>query len=142
MQVIIYNQGSDVYLIPVENGLSVEQVASSVPSGVSYDVVDSATLPVDRTFRKALIIDNGAVSVDMVKACDIHMDRLREMRQEKFVEMGFPQKLNEEVENAVVSAPVKAQLQALRDIPQTYDLSVATTPEALKAMIPVELGDL
>ena len=74
--------------------------------------------------------------VDMPKARIVHMNELRKLRQQKFIALGFPYRLNADVENAVVDAATKKLLQDLRDIPQTYDLSKAKDHKELRAMIP------
>ncbi len=79
------------------------------------------------------------IKVNMDKARAIHMDRIREARQIKFEELGFPKKINAEVEAVFVSEELRNQLQELRDIPQTFDLNQARTPEELKLLWPEQL---
>lgn len=98
--------------------------------------------PQDTHFRDSWISENGAVKVCMNRAKVQHMKNVRSERAKKFIEMGFPYKLNEDLEAAIVPQETRDKLQALRDIPQTFDLSAATTPEELKALWPDELkGD-
>jgi hypothetical protein len=99
-------------------------------------IITEDEIPTDRTFRDAWAFD---FSVDMEKARAIHMDKIREARAEKFIKMGFPSKLDEEVEAAFISAKKREALQVLRDLPQTLNLSGAATPEELKAIWPKEL---
>lgn len=107
----------------------------------AWRIVNVDKIPFDRTFRNAWTDDNPTetVDVDMVKAKDIHMEKIKKAREEKFLEMGFPVKLNPELEEATISKETKDKLKALRDIPQKLDLSKADTPEKLKAIWPEQL---
>lgn len=144
---IVYKNldGSIGIIIPSDKALlemTIEDIAlKDVPDGLTYHITDVSNIPDDRTFREAWTDDNlgETVDVDMVKARVIQMDRIRALRAEKFIEMGFPTKLNSELEAATISQATRDALQALRDIPQTYDLSIATTPEELKYRIPDEV---
>lgn len=123
-------------------GLTIEEVATKdVPKGLEYRIIDKSLLPQDRYFRNAWTDDNptDTVDIDMEKARSIHMDKIRKARDKKFKEMGFPVKLDTDLEAAVIPKQTRDKLQALRDIPQTLDLSVAQTPEELKAIMPEEL---
>jgi hypothetical protein len=104
-----------------------------------HRIVERAKLP-DRYFRNAWTDHNPSETVDvnMEKARPIHMDKLRIMRQKKFEQLGFKDKPSPEVEK-LLPKELQDQLQALRDIPQVFDLSVSETPEQLKAMIPDQL---
>lgn len=120
---------------------TVEEIAAKdIPSGIDYQIIEESELP-DRHFRDAWKIESGAVIIDMPKAREIHMGRIRAARAEKFVELGFPHRLNPAVEDAVVDASTKDTLKKLRDIPQTLDLSTAATPDELKTIWPVELSE-
>ena len=56
-QRIIYptNEGGVAVIVPAsECGLTIEQIAAKdVPAGTSYQIVDVADIPTDRTFRNA-----------------------------------------------------------------------------------------
>jgi len=60
-KVIIYKkpQNDSVCIItPCDCGHSVEEIAEKdVPTGLAYKIIDSADLPVDRTFRNAWTVD-------------------------------------------------------------------------------------
>jgi len=86
----------------------------------------------DTYFRGALVDDGNAISIDMEKAKAIQMANIRVARNSQFIQLGFPTRLNPELEAAIISKPTQEALQALRDIPQTVNLSVATTPDELK----------
>lgn len=103
-------------------------------------VCDHTEVPTDRTFRDAWEQDaNKAVKVNMPKARIIHMDRIRQERNEKLKKVSVSdEKPVPEIETIFVNER-KAELEKLRDIPQTFDLEQFTTPEALKAAWPDEL---
>lgn len=107
----------------------------------SYRVVEEAKIPTDRTFRDAWTddFDTDTVDVCMGTAKQLHMDNIRQARAVKFVELGFPNRLDSDLENAIIPEATRNKLQTLRDIPQNIDLGVATTPEELKSIWPEEL---
>ncbi len=135
--------GSCGIITPAENsGLSIEEIAEKdVPEGLEYRIIDIDKLPTDRTFRNAWTDDNPTETIDvhMNKARIIHMARIRQARAQKFIDMGFPNKLHPELETGIISKETRDKLQTLRDIPQNLDLSKASTPEELKAIWPEEL---
>ena len=128
--------GSCGIIIPAPKALlemTIEEIAAKdVPNGLSYRIADTVNVPADRTFRNAWTDDNPTqtVDVDMIKARDLHMDNLRVIRDKKMKLLDIEQ---------MKGFDVSIAKQELRDIPQTYDLSVATTPEELKLMVPASL---
>ena len=91
---------------------------------VSHEIVTEADLPQDRLFRNAWGHD---LKVDMDKAREIHMDKIRKARDKAMKALDV---------ETLKGRDVQAQKQVLRDIPQTFDLSVATTPEELTELWP------
>lgn len=89
------------------------------------------------SFRDAFKIEGSSLVVDMEKARIIHMRRIKEMQQKKLTEMGFPQPLNPQIEAAIIDEATRNELQRLRDIPQSFDLSTASTPEQLASLWPM-----
>lgn len=85
------------------------------------------SLPEDNYFRNAWVLTGGQVSVDMGKARNIHMNAIRKARDEALKLLDI---------ETLKGNDVQAQKQILRDLPQTFDLSSATTPEELKALFP------
>ena len=75
------------------------------------------------------------VFVDMDKAKKLHVDRLRNRRIEKFIELGFPTKLYSEVE-AMLSKEIQDKLEELRDFPQNMNLSNVKDHNELRNIIP------
>lgn len=126
--------GSVGVIIPAENtALTIEEIAEKdVPKGLDYRITTTDALPTDRYFRNAWTDDNltDTVDVDLTKARDIHMIVLRKLRDAKMVKLDIEQLKGKDVLSAK---------QVLRDLPQTIDLTHASTPSELKALIPQEL---
>ncbi len=121
----------------VKKTLSTDDVIRmNVPTGAKTLILGDDSLPKDFTFRKAWKISKGKVVIDMDVAKDIHMNNLRKLRNDKFIELGVPFKLHKLLEAAVFPPETVSLLQELRDIPQVFDLSAAKTPEELKELIP------
>jgi hypothetical protein len=91
-----------------------------------FKIIDRESVPEDGPFRSALKYD---LSIDMPKARKIHMDRIRLSRDKRLTEL----------DKRKYGSEFDAERQRLRDLPQTLDLSTATTPEELKALWPQEL---
>lgn len=97
---------------------------------VSFQIADDSELPTDRTFRNAWArCPVNKIKVDMDKARDIHMGRIRAARNERLVEL----------DKRKYGSEYDAERQKLRDLPATFDLSKAQTPDELKALWPDEL---
>ena len=92
---------------------------------------EASNIPTDRTFRDAWCRGDGkSIDVDMPKARTIHMGRIRQVRDAELARLDIEQ---------LKGNDVAAQKQKLRDIPQTFDLTVAATPGELKALWPADL---
>jgi len=140
MDIIIINNGDgscDVG-IPNEDWLSVKgntltKFKNKITlSGKTSRVVDSSVLPTDRDFRNAWTDDEDGdqIDIDMPRARIIHMDKIRVKRDLKMLELDI---------ETMRGLEVQPEKQVLRDIPQNFDLSVASTPEELKNLWPEEL---
>ena len=94
--------------------------------------------PSDRYFREAWV-DNGTnVVTDMPKARGMQMDYIRRVRDAELKRLDLEVIKTIEAKGDV--APLAAQKQTLRDIPQTFDLTTdPDEPEQLKAKWPDEL---
>lgn len=112
-------------------------VMKDIPDGVDYEIVDRNTIFKDRTFRNAWVKNRRTVEVDMPKARDIHMGRIREARDKELDDSD--RELARELEQGPASKALKDKRKFLRDIPQNLDLDLVDTPEALKKVWPVDL---
>lgn len=136
---VIYTQPNGVVAIVIPSADFVAQFAEEftlinglvekfVPPDTEYRVIrDDSEIPTDRTFRNAWTMD---LTVDMDKAREIHMDRIRVVRDEELKRLDI---------ETLKGVDVQKEKQALRDIPQTFDLDKAETPDELKALWPKEL---
>lgn len=101
---------------------------------------DKSELPDDRYFRNAWT-DSAAkkkIDIDIPAAKDVQLDKIREARAQKFVDLGFPTRLDPDLEAAILPEATLIKLQELRDLPQTVapDLSAAKTPDKIKEVWP------
>jgi hypothetical protein len=114
----------------------VERVAAqTLPPGVSYQVVPVSDLPTDRTFRNAWTM----TGTDMAQARTIWMDRIRAVRNRLLTASDAEYLRAMESNDSAELARLRTERQAWRDIPQTFDLSTATTPTELRALWPAQL---
>ena len=76
-RIVVNNgDGSVSIIIPLDCGLTVEQIAvKDVPPGLSYRIVDASALPSDRTFRDAWTDDEPTETVD------VHVERAKEIKR-------------------------------------------------------------
>lgn len=150
MKRIVVDKGDSTVLIlaPAQEwldqpGNNMEKLRKKdVPKGLSSRITDTENIPSDRTFREAWHDDKPGkqIDIDMPRAKEIQIARIKEKRQEKFIEMGFPVQLDPDLEEAIIPEVTRGKLKALRDLPETFDLSSAKTPEQLKALWPEELS--
>lgn len=98
--------------------------------------IDPAAITLDKDFFDAWRIqgDPGSLIVDMPAARELHRNKLKKMRIEKWKSMGVPENINSALDSAFTSSE-QATLSSLRTI-DNYDLSVHTTTEELKTDIP------
>ena len=113
-----------------------KELALKNPDYISHLLIEDTRLLEDRYFRNAWQHVDGSISVHMDKAKKIHLDKLRDIRSIKFMNMGFPARLNPQVENAILDDETKLKLKELRDFPQNLDLTAITDPDVLKNTIP------
>jgi len=111
-------------------------VARNVPDGVEHRVVEDNEIPASRLFRNAWADDGSSVEVDMPKARAIHMDAIRVDRDKQLAELDVT--FMRAVENGDPDAQDDASVekQALRDIPQEFDLSAHANADDLDAAWP------
>lgn len=138
--IIIYKIPAGVFiLVPSPNcKRSIEEIAKKdVSDGIPYEIVEDDVVPVDWTFRNAFIMKGRTIEVDILKARIIHMERIRRVRNEELIKSDAD--VTREMENGGVTPALKTKRQALRDIPQTFDLDQFTDADSLKVAWPVEL---
>ena len=82
---------------------------------------------------------NNGCKVNMPKARDLHMDQIRSVRNTELAKLDAPFMQALEARDVAEQQRIADLKQQLRDIPQTFDLNVFTTPESLKSSWPLEL---
>jgi len=110
-------------------------------NGKSFRVSTLDKIPADRDFRDAWTDDKptDTVDVDMARARNIHMVRIRNARDEKLKTLDA-QELQYLCQNKTLELnQVRAIKQTLRDLPAGLDLTSALTPSDLKLIWPTEL---
>lgn len=109
---------------------------------ISHREMPDDAIPEDRTFRDAwadttpeLVID-----VDMVKARDIHLERIRVKRNAELSKLDVQATKAQDIGDAETLAQIRARKQELRDLPATLapTLASAASVDALKAIQPLE----
>jgi len=104
-------------------------------------IVELEDLP-GRKFRNAWKQDaEGKPTVDMPKARNLHMDRIRVIRNEELQKEDINFQRAIEADDASAKTSVATKKQTLRDLPATFDLSGADTDEELDALWPSELPE-
>lgn len=129
----------DFYNGMIHGGMSEIDAVTAIANkdkklGWTFRVVDIGEIPPDETFRDAWEDDGKSVTVNMQKAREIHMDTIRVARNSQLAALDVPQITAIAKGDTAVARAIEAQKQQLRDIPQTLDLTIAKTPEELKAI--------
>lgn len=138
MNRIIYSnsEGGVSIIIPVpECGLTIEEIAAKdVPQGAAFEIVTTADIPGDRTFRNAWIKGNGRVEIDMPKAQEIAHEKRRAARAEEF-------KPHDEIIMKQIPGANAQQAEAARQVIRDKyaalqaQMDAAQTPEELKTLV-------
>ena len=100
---------------------------------------DHTELPSDRYFRDAWEDNGTVVAVNMPKARLMHMDRIRQARNLELTRLDAPWMAALDQGNQILADQIAVKKQALRDIPQTFDLARYRTPTTLHAAWPADL---
>lgn len=145
----LFDKTSKSYALMVENGIPCESgddllnhflLMSGLDRESSVIIHRDDLLPED-LFRMAWKITDGKLAVDMDKAAVIKMADLRKIRDDKLAALDVP--YMKALERGVVDeiSDIVAKKNALRDLPETIDLSVYTTAQELKDFIPAILKE-
>ena len=114
----------------------------SVPDDATkIRVIDRSAIPEKRTFRNAWVDGTDKAVTDRSKASAIHMNRIREVRNAELAKEAINFQKAIEADDASAKTAVATKKQTLRDIPQNFDLSGASTDDELDALWPSELPE-
>lgn len=147
-QLMIHRADGGISLSLLKDGDEAQEVfdtwtqsaaASWLPA--AFDVNDPPLPQPDRHFRNAWAVVGGVPVVDMPRARDYHMARIREVRDAELVKKDIEFTKAQGAKDQAQTDKVEAERQTLRDLPATFDLTVATTPNALKALWPAGLPE-
>ena len=147
-KIIFINQDGSVGVItPTTKALetlSLQQIAQKdVPSGaVSYRIVNASEIPSDRSYRGAWVCDqNHVIGHDLVKAKELHKDKLRALRAPKLAKLDIEYQKADELSDSAKKQEVAAKKQALRDITTHESVLNASSIEELKLAVPSVLEE-
>jgi hypothetical protein len=131
-QVIAYKTPENTVSIVVPTGeLSIDEVASKdVPPNTPYKILNRSELPQDRAFRNAWEL-NDTVEINLEKAKEIHKNNIRAARNPLLAELDI--QFQRALESGSDTSEIVAKKIALRDATIDAKISLATTPEELKA---------
>lgn len=150
MNVIVYTRpdGGMTVSYPVRNinepDVSEEFIIQRAWSKIPPDAIEprlifTEDIPQDRTFRDAWEHDGEKVRVNMDKARVIHMNRIRKVRDKVLADLDIETIKALGQGDKIIMDAVEGQKRRLRNLPQTFDLSKAKTPEELQTLWPDEL---
>jgi hypothetical protein len=136
-------------------GLTEDEVVQLVadkdapPDTTAVHIVEHTELPdvmnkqrATEDFRDAVVWDGAHCVEDMGKCRAIHMDRIRGVRANEFERLDIEVVRAMESGDSVRQAEIVTEKQALRDLPTTFDLEVASTADELKVLWPDGLPTL
>jgi hypothetical protein len=116
------------------NGQNIDYIlAKDIPADATNITVIDA-VPTDRAFRDAWTFDGRSFGHDMVKAREIHRDRLRVQRAPLLVALDVAYARADEAGDVAAKAEIAARKQSLRDVTATPAIDAAQTVDDLKAI--------
>ena len=108
---------------------------------ISHREMPDDVIPTDRTFRDAWADTTPelTIDVDMAKARDIHLERIRIKRNAELSKLDVQATKAQDIGDAETLAQIRARKQELRDLPATLapTLASALSVGALKAIQPL-----
>jgi hypothetical protein len=116
------------------NGQNIDYIlAKDIPADATNVTVIDA-VPTDRAFRDAWTFDGKSFGHDMVKAREIHRDRLRVQRAPLLSALDVAYARADEAGDIAAKAKIAADKQALRDITTDPAIDAAQSADELKAI--------
>jgi hypothetical protein len=106
---------------------------------VGWQIINESDIPKDRTYRRALTIKDGGITVDMPKAREIHRQNMRIERAPLLAALDVDYQRADESSNKELKASIASQKQALRDVTKLAAIDEAQTPDELKQVWPEAL---
>lgn len=108
---------------------------------VSYREMPDVAIPEDKSFRNAWcdVTPEEIIDIDMVKAREIHRNKLRSLRVPLLKALDVEYQKADEVNDIAEKAKIALKKRALRDVTADPAIEAAMTPEELKAVLPAAL---
>jgi hypothetical protein len=133
--------GGQVAIMQVVGDAKLEDCLAKFPSFTPIAVrqIAIADLPTHRKFRDAWRDDGASIVHDMEHAKRIHFDRMRAARAPLLAALDREYMRADEAGDTAKKARIASAKQALRDIPQAFDLSAAKTIDQLLTLWPSEI---
>lgn len=94
----------------------------------------NVTIPSNRDFRNAWDLDGDIIDVDMVRARDIHRDRLRRERAARFDPLDVEASQKMIAGDTQGAQAVETKRQTLRDVTTDARINAVSTPEGLAGL--------
>ena len=147
MKTVIKLASGDVAVMTLVDGADEAQAiekwkAVNPGAYVSHRQMPDEAIPTDRTFRDAWADTTPelTIDVDMAKARDIHLERIRIKRNAELSKLDIEAIKAQDMGNVETLAQIRARKQELRDLPVTLapTLASAASVDALKAIQPLE----
>ena len=116
MKIIIYKIGTGIAKIIPAPKVDIETQIKLVPENAEYKIVDTADIPQDKDFYRALTYD---LKIDIDNAKEIQKDRIRVEREKAFTDLDY--QFMKALEEGKDYSNITKKKQALRDLPQKVD---------------------
>ena len=123
MKRIIYqNEDGGVSVVIPADPTEINDIAKQVvPKGVAFQIVSPASLPKNRRFRDAWVMNGKVVGIDLVKAKDILHTKRRLDRDTAF------EPLDRMATVPAMAAKAETQRQVIRDADAVYQTAIDST---------------
>jgi hypothetical protein len=119
---------------------TIEELAQAVPEGLEYREIEDSDIPSDRLFRAAWcdVSAESKIDIDINKAQNIHLGRLRDIRNKKLKDLDIEVTIAVETGDSAKLAILRDKKQELRDMPDLIkvELESIVDIEQLKTYVP------
>lgn len=143
-KVIVYKDadGSCGVISPTEEELkkrSIKEIAKTDILVAEYHICNSDRVPSDKNFRQAWVYTKKGIDIDMEKARQMHLERIRKVRNSKWPD--FDNRYTIAQRDGEDLKKLEKERKTLKNIPQKIEplIKKAKTPEELIQIWPKEL---
>lgn len=121
--------------------LSLEEIIAKDGPSLEHQIIDASSLP-ERSYRDAWILVDGQIEHDLVKAREIHKNKLRALRAPLLLKLDVDYQKADEEDNKAQKNKIAQKKKALRDITIHDSISNATSVDELKLAGILELDNI